>query len=276
VEQTWGPWDEGWQRSYFLRRFRPGRCQIIVVQGQDVGVVRLERGTEEWFLAVLEVLPAWQRRGIGTRVVQSVLAEAAECQKPIALQVLKVNPARHLYYRLGFRKVGETSTHVEMRARPPEVAGLGPTGEVEKVVAYITRDEQLLVFRHTEYAEAGIQVPAGTVECHETPAEAVLREAHEETGLSNLSIVRFLGISEHSLVTLDCSHRRHFFQLQTDEESPARWRHVEISPSDGSGPVEFELFWMPLSEPLPMLSGSLGEMLPLLVKRLGAAGSGEG
>lgn len=53
----------------------------------------------------------------------------------------------------------------------------------DKVLAYITHGNRLLVFRHPHAPEAGIQVPAGTVEEGEDPGTAVLREAAEETGL---------------------------------------------------------------------------------------------
>ncbi len=33
---------------------------------------------------------------------------------------------------------------------------------LKKVFAYITRGDKLLVFRHADFPEAGIQVPAGT------------------------------------------------------------------------------------------------------------------
>ena len=64
---------------------------------------------------------------------------------------------------------------------------------VEKVVAYVTSGDRLLVFRHVHEPEAGIQVPAGTVEPGESPDDAVIREAHEETGLAGLTIRRYLG-----------------------------------------------------------------------------------
>jgi len=121
--QTWGEWNEGWQTSRFLEHFCAKDTQILTVDGREVGVLRLERGSNEWFLGVIEILPQWQGRGIGTCVIRSVLAEAAGRRKPVALQVLKVNPARRLYERLGFRKVGETATHVKMRAWPPETEG---------------------------------------------------------------------------------------------------------------------------------------------------------
>ncbi len=46
-----------------------------------------------------------------------------------------------------------------------------------KVFAYITHGHHLLVFRHLYVPEAGIQVPAGTVEENERSEDAVLRNA---------------------------------------------------------------------------------------------------
>ena len=66
---------------------------------------------------------------------------------------------------------------------------------VKKVVAYITRGDELLVFTHRDSPEAGVQVPAGTVEEGETLDAAVLREVHEETGLTPTAVrnTAFLG-----------------------------------------------------------------------------------
>lgn len=45
--------------------------------------------------------------------------EAAATQRPLGLQVMKGNPARRLYERLGFRQAGESDTHYAMEWRPP-------------------------------------------------------------------------------------------------------------------------------------------------------------
>jgi ribosomal protein S18 acetylase RimI-like enzyme len=45
-----------------------------------------------------------------------VLDEARRSGKPVALQVLKVNPARRLYERLGFSVTGENETLYFMKA----------------------------------------------------------------------------------------------------------------------------------------------------------------
>ena len=68
----------------------------------------------------------------------------------------------------------------------------------EKVLCYIVRAGRLLVFRHVDHSweEVGVQVPAGSIRPGETPEEAALREAQEETGLEHFTIVRKLGETE--------------------------------------------------------------------------------
>lgn len=115
VEETFGPWDEAWQAAYFRKRFDPAVLQIIQLDGLDVGVLHAQERAEELFIASLEILPEYQRRGLGTAVLQDVFAAAKRQSKPVALQVLKANiRARSLYQRLGFGVTGENETHYIM------------------------------------------------------------------------------------------------------------------------------------------------------------------
>ncbi len=118
VEQIWGKWDELWQRQYFHEHFDPGVSRIVVYRGEDAGILRVEERAADVALAVIELLPAFQRLGIGTAVISKVLADAHRRRLPVILQVFKVNPARRLYERLGFVISGETPTHYQMIARP--------------------------------------------------------------------------------------------------------------------------------------------------------------
>lgn len=65
---------------------------------------------------------------------------------------------------------------------------------IEKVTVFITRkvhkDNQLLLFKHPH---AGIQIPAGTVESEENVEKAALREAKEETNISEFTSVELIG-----------------------------------------------------------------------------------
>jgi ribosomal protein S18 acetylase RimI-like enzyme len=116
VIQTWGSWDEASQREYFDGRFVPERRQIIRTDGADVGALIVERDPSRLRIGDIALLPAVQSRGIGTEVIRDLLDEAASLEIPVELQVLKVNPARRLYERLGFAAFDETETHILMRA----------------------------------------------------------------------------------------------------------------------------------------------------------------
>lgn len=122
---------------------------------------------------------------------------------------------------------------------------------LNKVYAYITRQEQLLVFRHIDFPEAGIQVPGGTMEAHEEAHMAVLREAYEETGLEGLRLLSYLGKYEwrSSAAGHQEIHYRHFYHLSCGKNVPETWRHYEHHPSNGSpAPILFEFCWLPLLE----------------------------
>lgn len=116
VEATWGRWDEGFQRRWFEDHWDPGPRRIIVVQGQDVGILQVEWYEDELFLALIEVAPDWQGQGLGSAVIRDVQAQAQDAGLPLRLQVLKGNPkARRLYERLGFVVVEEKEERVVMR-----------------------------------------------------------------------------------------------------------------------------------------------------------------
>ncbi|MEM7245040.1 MAG: NUDIX domain-containing protein [Acidobacteriota bacterium] len=136
---------------------------------------------------------------------------------------------------------------------------------VEKVLVYIQHEGRLLVLRHPEHPEAGVQVPGGTRRSGEEPEVAALREAREETGLTGLRIVRLLGMTEHDMRPFgkDETHRRHVFELALDDEPPERWHHHEDDPEGGGAPILFELSWEPLSE-LPELIAGHGELVDRL------------
>lgn len=139
--------------------------------------------------------------------------------------------------------------------------GKDPT---RKVVAYITQGERFLVFRHPHHPEAGIQVPAGTVNDDETLEDAVLREAEEETGLSRLKIRAYLGFQDQDLAPWgkDEIHRRHFYHILFDGHTPFTWQHYEDDPSEGNeDSILFEFFWVRYPDDVPELIADQGAFL---------------
>jgi ribosomal protein S18 acetylase RimI-like enzyme len=108
-------WDETKQSTSFAKQWNVRDAQVIVFEGRDVGWLQIAEMPSELFLQQLFISPAYQRRGIGTRVLQSLVEHWRTVGKPVALTVLKNNPARNLYERLGFNVVGEIGVKFQMR-----------------------------------------------------------------------------------------------------------------------------------------------------------------
>ncbi len=144
----------------------------------------------------------------------------------------------------------------------------------KKAFAYITHELRLLVFSHPDFPEAGIQVPAGTVKAGERTEDAVMREAFEETGLKELALVAYLGEDTRDMEDFgrDEIHHRFFYHIRYDGSPVALWRHDELDPSDGSGPITFEFFWAQLPDSVPPLIADHGKLLPQLLRQISLEG----
>jgi GNAT superfamily N-acetyltransferase len=82
--------------------------------GQPIGCLNVEWLPGEVKLKRVFLLPVFQNRGIGSRLVRQVLSEAKSTGLPVRLRVFKVNPAQRLWQRLGFVVSGETDSHILM------------------------------------------------------------------------------------------------------------------------------------------------------------------
>lgn len=106
IEQTWG-WDEEDQRRRLSERFDGRPRQVIEVDGESVGVLEVEERPDQLYVALIEITPAWQGRGIGGEILRWLARRAEESQRPLRLYALKANPrALAFYERHGLRIVG--------------------------------------------------------------------------------------------------------------------------------------------------------------------------
>lgn len=129
---------------------------------------------------------------------------------------------------------------------------------VDKAVCYVRGGEHLLVFTHdgVPMTVTGVQVPAGTIHDAEEPADAAVRELHEETGLVG-TVIRDLGTEDYDLAPArDEIARRHFFELRVENpDITARWQAGEHESSDGTGEHTWTCWWMPLSDAHVLAAG---------------------
>jgi ribosomal protein S18 acetylase RimI-like enzyme len=120
VAATMG-WDEAKEKEIFTKYFDFSSYQIsvIVLDGSDIGYLKIERTERELFLANVHVHPGYQNQGIGSSIIKSLLVDAEQQGIPVTLKVLKVNEAaRRLYERFGFSVEEEAEDYYLMRSLP--------------------------------------------------------------------------------------------------------------------------------------------------------------
>lgn len=106
-------WDDEAERADMYRKFIPGHDSIVQIDGKDIGVFTVEYRDSEIYLNHIELLPAFQGKGIGTVLIRKILAEGTYLSKPVILHVLKINPAKQFYEHLGFQIVEEIASGID-------------------------------------------------------------------------------------------------------------------------------------------------------------------
>lgn len=89
-------------------------AQILMLDDTPAGLVKLAREPAGWELLQVQIAPSLQGRGLG----RALIDQSRKARVPLRLHVLKQNPARHLYERLGFEHIGEDALEYEMQLRP--------------------------------------------------------------------------------------------------------------------------------------------------------------
>ena len=117
IERLFG-WDQSREERNFPGFFKVEEARIIVADGQDVGWIQEQVDDRTINLGSFYVMPAMQGRGIGTKVLDILLARAADQSKAMTLAVVKINPARYFYEKRGFRITHEDQHKFYMRSDP--------------------------------------------------------------------------------------------------------------------------------------------------------------
>ena len=124
------PWDD-LQKQAFLRQqceaqlkhyrqhYRDAEFQIIELDGKPIGRIYVHRSANEVCLMDIALLREYRGLGIGTELASAVLRQAQAEGKPVTLHVEHMNPARHLYERLGFRLAEDKGIYWQMEWSAP-------------------------------------------------------------------------------------------------------------------------------------------------------------
>jgi 8-oxo-dGTP pyrophosphatase MutT (NUDIX family) len=142
---------------------------------------------------------------------------------------------------------------------------------VEKVLIYVVSRvcdaDHLLVFRHRSHPEAGLQVPAGTLEPGEAPSAAAARELLEESGL-RITCFHPLWTGPHFDPTRSRWVRRHVLLARGQSTDLAPFSHTVTGGGEDQNLV-FDYFHLPLPTTSATLAGGQGLYLGLLTPNHG-------
>jgi ribosomal protein S18 acetylase RimI-like enzyme len=91
-------------------------CAEVLLRNRiPVGLLKVARDPPEWKIIQIQFMPELQGKGLGALLLHQVIAEAKAANVALVLTVLKANPAKGLYERLGFVVEGEDELEYRMR-----------------------------------------------------------------------------------------------------------------------------------------------------------------
>jgi ribosomal protein S18 acetylase RimI-like enzyme len=95
------PWNEDFEKERVLVEFKHAR--IILCDDASVGLWKVVRRKDHIDLLQIQILPSYQRKGIGRALISGLQKKAQDEGSLITLHVFRSNPAIRLYSRLEFQ-----------------------------------------------------------------------------------------------------------------------------------------------------------------------------
>ncbi len=113
------------QQQWYQTAYAKADHQIVLVERQCAGRILVFREADANRLVDIALLSGFRGRGIGTQLLQDLIKKSAIEGLPVRLQVIKSNPARRLYERLGFIQTGEDGMYYQMETNQTSAADPG-------------------------------------------------------------------------------------------------------------------------------------------------------
>lgn len=107
------PWDPAEQEQRLRGALDKGL--VIRAGAKDVGLLKVVRRHNAVEVAQLQVLPEWQGRGIGSRIIQDLQLECAAAGVPLVLHIHASSRAIAFFERHGFKSEACMTHFIGMR-----------------------------------------------------------------------------------------------------------------------------------------------------------------
>lgn len=99
------------QHQYYHQQWPEAHYSVIMQDRRKIGRLYKDYREDEIRVIDIALFPEHRKKGIGGKIMQDILDEAARLDKAVRIHVEKNNPAMHLYQRLGFQKIGDAEVY---------------------------------------------------------------------------------------------------------------------------------------------------------------------
>jgi len=111
-------WQFDLQRREYETRFPDADYRVIVIDQQRAGRIWIGADDEQIRLLDIALLPEFQNRGVGTKLLERLKSEAQSAGKALRHMVFVLNNnADRFYERLGFKKIEDFGAYKHMEWR---------------------------------------------------------------------------------------------------------------------------------------------------------------
>ena len=123
------PWDDPAKEAFLRMQFTAqdrwyhdqmpdASYQVVLVDGEPAGRLYVDRRADEIRVVDISLLPEHRGKGLGTRLMREILAEADAEAKRVTIHVERFNRALRLYQRLGFAQTEDQGLYLLLERAP--------------------------------------------------------------------------------------------------------------------------------------------------------------
>jgi GNAT superfamily N-acetyltransferase len=109
------------QHLHYSQAYKDAEFNLILLDDKPVGRLYIWRTETQIRIMDIALLPDFQGKGVGTKILQSIIQESEKSGKKVTIHVEYFNPALRLYERLGFKKVDDSGIYFYMERLPKTV-----------------------------------------------------------------------------------------------------------------------------------------------------------
>lgn len=90
-------------------------AKVILLNENPIGLLKVNENKSGFEIIQIQIDPEFQGKGIGKKIIQSLIDKASSLNLAVELSVLKKNKAQQLYISLGFKIINENKDSFIMK-----------------------------------------------------------------------------------------------------------------------------------------------------------------